>query len=89
MLDAREKLEWKRPFEKSKRRWKGNIKLDLKEVCEDVCCIHVAQQRVLWRALVNGTFRFHERRGISLPCKRLSRYEEVCSMKFSWLWGRA
>jgi hypothetical protein len=48
------KSEGKRPLEIPKRRWDNSIKIDLKEIrWEDVDCIHLAQNRDRWRALVN------------------------------------
>jgi hypothetical protein len=43
-----------RPLGRPRRRWEDNIKMDLKEiVLGDVDCIHWAQDRDRWRALVN------------------------------------
>jgi hypothetical protein len=47
------KQEGKRPFERPRRRWEDNIKIDLQEVgCEGMEWIELAQDRDRWRALV-------------------------------------
>jgi hypothetical protein len=50
-----EKAEGKRPLGRPRRRWVGNIRMDLREVgwC-DVDWIGLAQDRNRWRALVNS-----------------------------------
>jgi hypothetical protein len=49
----------------TRRRWEDNIKMDLKETgWEGVDCIHVAQDRDRWRALVNMVMNLWVRRGI-------------------------
>jgi hypothetical protein len=46
--------EGRRPLGRPRRRWKDNIKMDLKEIgFGDVDRIHWAQDRDRWRALVN------------------------------------
>jgi hypothetical protein len=46
--------EGKRPLGRPRRRWEDNIKMDLREIGIDgVNWIHVAQDRVQWRACVN------------------------------------
>jgi hypothetical protein len=46
--------EGKRPLERSRRRWVGNIRMDLTEIGWDgVDWIDVAQDRDQWRALLN------------------------------------
>jgi hypothetical protein len=48
------KPEGKRGLRRPKRRWEDNIRMDLREIaCEDVYCIHLAQDLDQWRALVN------------------------------------
>jgi hypothetical protein len=48
------KPERKRPLGKPGRRWKDNIKIDLREIgLKDVDWIHLVQDRDWWRALVN------------------------------------
>jgi hypothetical protein len=43
-----------RPQGRSRRRWEDNIKMDVREIgFGDVNCIHWAQDRDKWRALVN------------------------------------
>jgi hypothetical protein len=43
-----------KPERRYMRRWEDNIKIDLRERdCEDVNWMHVSQDRVYWRALVN------------------------------------
>jgi len=49
------KPEGKRPFGRSRRRWKDNIKMDLQEVgCGGMDWIDEAQDRDRWRAVVNA-----------------------------------
>jgi hypothetical protein len=49
-----EKPEGRRPTEKSRRRWKDNIKMYLKEIgWEDVDRIHLVQSKDQWWAPVN------------------------------------
>jgi hypothetical protein len=48
------KPEGKRPLGKLRRRWVGNMKMDLREIGWDsVDWIDMAQDRDQWRALVN------------------------------------
>jgi hypothetical protein len=47
--------EGKRPLGRPRRRWKDNIKMDLREIGIDGAnWIHLAQDRVRWRACVNA-----------------------------------
>ena len=49
------KPEGKRPLARPGRKWEDNIKMDLKEVgCGGMDWIEVAQDRDMWRALVNA-----------------------------------
>ena len=62
------KPEGKRPLERPRRRWEGNIKMDLQEVggvCGD--WMEWAQDRDRWRALVSTVMniRVPKMRGIS------------------------
>jgi len=57
------KPEGKRPLGRTKRRWKDNIKMDLREMgCGDMDWIELAQDRGRWRARVNAemNFGFHK-----------------------------
>jgi hypothetical protein len=48
------KPEGKRPLGRQKRRWVGNIKMDLRNIEWDgVDWIDMAQERDQWRALMN------------------------------------
>jgi hypothetical protein len=48
------KPERRRPLGRPRRRWEDNIKVDLREIeFGDVDWIHLAQDRVRWRAPVN------------------------------------
>jgi hypothetical protein len=53
------KVEGKRPLGRPRRRWEDAIKRDLREISwEGVECIHLAQDRDLWRAVVNTVMNF-------------------------------
>jgi hypothetical protein len=57
------KPERNRPLGTPRRRWVGNIRMDLGEVgWSDVECIGLAQDRNRWRALVNSVMNlgFHK-----------------------------
>jgi hypothetical protein len=46
--------EGRRPLGRPRRRWKDNMKMDLREIgFGDVDWIHLAQDRDRWQALVN------------------------------------
>jgi hypothetical protein len=46
--------EGRRPLGRPRHRWEDNIKMDLREIGSgNVDCIHLAQDRDRWRALVN------------------------------------
>jgi hypothetical protein len=46
--------EGKRPLGRPKRRWKNNIKMDIREIGIDGAnWIRLAQDRIQWRAFVN------------------------------------
>jgi hypothetical protein len=48
------KRDWMRQLRRPRRRWKENIKADLKEIgCEDVKWTHLAQGRYQWSTVVN------------------------------------
>jgi hypothetical protein len=53
------KLEEKRPRVRLVRRLKDSIKVNLKEIAsEDMDWIHVAQDKVQWRTVVNTVMNF-------------------------------
>jgi hypothetical protein len=52
--------EGKRPLERPRRRWEGNIKMDLREIRIDGAnCIQLAKIRVQWPANVNTAMNLH------------------------------
>ena len=49
------KPEGKRPLARPRRRWEGNIKMELREVgCDPGECIDLAEDRDQWRAYVRA-----------------------------------
>jgi hypothetical protein len=49
------KLEGKRPLGRPRRTWEDNIRMDLQEMgCGGMDWIALAQDRNMWRALVNA-----------------------------------
>jgi transcription termination factor 2 len=51
--------EGKRPLGRPRRRWKDNIKMDVRETgIDEANWIQVAQDRVQWRAFVNTVMNF-------------------------------
>jgi hypothetical protein len=50
--------EGKRPLGRPRRRWEDNIKIDLQEVGRGMDWIELAQDRDMWRALVNAVMNF-------------------------------
>jgi len=49
------KSEGRRPFGRPRNRWEDNIKMDIqKVVCGSMDWIDLAQDRDIWRALVNA-----------------------------------
>jgi hypothetical protein len=68
------KFERNRPLERPRRRWEGNIKMDVREVGWGMDWIDVAQNRDRWRALVYEVMNFWvpQNGGISRVAKDLS-----------------
>jgi hypothetical protein len=57
------KPEGKRPLGRPRRRWEGNIKMDLQELeCEGMGWVDIAQHKDGWLTLVNAVMKM---RGIS------------------------
>ena len=55
------KPEGKRPLGRPRRRWEGNIKMDLQDVGFEVMdWIELAQERDRWRALVNAVMNLRD-----------------------------
>jgi transcription termination factor 2 len=53
--------EGKRPLGRPRSRWEDNIKMDLREIgIEGVNWIHLAQDRVQWRAFVNTAMNLRD-----------------------------
>ena len=52
------KPEGKRPLGRPRRRWEGNIKMDLQEVRGGGDWMDLAQDRDRWRALVSTVMNF-------------------------------
>ena len=52
------KPEGKRPLGRPRRRWEGNIKMDLQEVGGVGDWMELAQDRDRWRALVSTAMNF-------------------------------
>jgi hypothetical protein len=44
----------RRPLRRSRRRWKDIIKVDIREIVGGMDWIDLAQDRDMWRALVNA-----------------------------------
>ena len=53
-----EKPEGKRPLRRPRRRWEGNIKMDLQEVGGGGDWLELAQDRDRWPALLNTVMNF-------------------------------
>jgi hypothetical protein len=55
--------EGKRPLGRPRRRWKDNIKMDLRETGMDGAnWIHLAEGRIQWRAFVNTVMNLRRKR---------------------------
>jgi hypothetical protein len=55
------KPERKRQLQRAGRRWEDSIKIYFKEIrCEDVNWIHLAQDRVHWRDVVNTVMNLQD-----------------------------
>jgi hypothetical protein len=51
--------ERKRPLGSTRRRWEGNIRMNVCDiVCEDGGCMHLAQDKDLLRVVVNTVMNF-------------------------------
>jgi hypothetical protein len=54
------KLEGKRPLARPRRGWEENIRIYLREMgWKDVEWMHLAQDRIQWRAVVNTVMKLH------------------------------
>jgi hypothetical protein len=52
------KPDGKTPLGRPRRRWEGNIRMDLREIrCEDVECMHLFEVRDNYWALVNTVMK--------------------------------
>ena len=69
------KPEGKRPVERPRRRWKDNIKMDLREVRWGGDWMELAQDRDRWRALVNTMMN------LRVLQNQLASQEGLCSMQ--------
>jgi len=74
-----------------RRRWEGNIKMDIQEVkWSGTDWIAVAQHRDRWRALVNEVMNLwvpHKTGNFSPSCGLSVSQEGLCSMECSWFYS--
>jgi hypothetical protein len=70
------RTEGKRPLGRPRRRWKYNIKMDVREIGIDGAnWIRLAQDRVYWRALVNTVMNLRLHKESILLIDKLSYYQ--------------
>jgi hypothetical protein len=78
------KLEGKKQHGWSGNRWEGNIRINLKvTVCGDLDIIHLAQDGVQWRAVVNMVMKLRAPQMAELFLL-LASQKWLCSMEFSY-----
>jgi hypothetical protein len=71
-----ENPEGKGPLERPRRRWKDNIKLDLREIVIDGAnWIQLAQDRVQWRTFVNTVMNLQLHKESRIFFDKLSDYQ--------------
>ncbi|KAJ4431735.1 hypothetical protein ANN_20337, partial [Periplaneta americana] len=77
--------EGKRPLERPRRRWEGNIKMDLREVgYDDRDWINLAQDRDRWRAYVRAAMNLRAERPWSIGWFSTRRFICNCGRHLQW-----
>jgi hypothetical protein len=76
------RLEGMRPHCRPRRRWEGNIRMNLREtVWEGVDLIPLAQDRDQWWALVNAVMKLRVPLNVGIFLTSLDSQEGLCSME--------